>query len=89
MTNVRLRYTGELSVTFQHPSVGYVEQNGEFDVPEDEAEAFTRRADIESSPARPGRRRRRRRPGPATTAGPATPRPAQGDAGQGDPAPDA
>lgn len=77
MTNVRLRYTGELSVIFQHPGVGYVEQNGEFDVPEDEAEAFTRRADIELVSGTP-----------KTPRTPKTPK--TGDAnGAGDPDPDA
>lgn len=43
----RLRFTGEEPVTFHHPGVGYTEPGGEFTVPEEDAERFTRRADVE------------------------------------------
>jgi hypothetical protein len=43
----RLRYTGEQAATFQQPGVGYVEPQGEFDVPAEALLSFMRRRDIE------------------------------------------
>jgi hypothetical protein len=44
---VRLRYTGTYQKTFMDHGIGQVEEGAEFDVPEDQAERFTRRADVE------------------------------------------
>lgn len=47
MTLHRLRYTGEQAVTFQAPSVGYVEPGGTLSVGDDLLPGFQRRADVE------------------------------------------
>jgi hypothetical protein len=44
---VKLRYTGPLTVTFHTAGVGEVEPGAEFTVPDDLAESFTRRSDVE------------------------------------------
>ena len=44
---VVLRYTGEQSVSFLDHGIGQVEPGGTFTVPADDAERFTRRADIQ------------------------------------------
>ena len=44
---VRLRYTGEHPVSFLHHGIGEVGKDGEFEVPAEAAESFTRRADVE------------------------------------------
>lgn len=42
-----LRYTGDGPTTFADFRIGMVEPGDEFGVPDDQAEAYTRRADIE------------------------------------------
>lgn len=44
---VKLRYTGERPVSFLDHGIGTVEKGGEFEVPAEEAERFTRRSDVE------------------------------------------
>ena len=44
---MRLRYTGPLTVTFHTAGVGEVEPGAEFTVPDELADAFTRRNDVE------------------------------------------
>ena len=44
---VRLRYTGKHPQVFTDHGIGEVEEGAEFDVPGDQAERFTRRADVE------------------------------------------
>lgn len=44
---MKLRYTGPLTVTFHTAGVGEVEPGAEFTVPDDLAESFTRRSDVE------------------------------------------
>ena len=46
-STVRLRYLGEHPVSFLHHGIGEVEKDGEFEVPAEVAESFTRRADVE------------------------------------------
>lgn len=49
---MRLRYTGAIPVMFT-TAVGEVEPDAEFDVPDDEADAYTGRPDIEQVPDAP------------------------------------
>lgn len=44
---MKLRYTGPIATTFITARVGVVEPGGEFEVPDEMAEQFTRRPDIE------------------------------------------
>lgn len=46
-STVRLRYTGKHQKTFTDHGIGEAEEGAEFDVPADDAERFTRRADVE------------------------------------------
>lgn len=50
---MKLRYTGPNTITFLTAGVGEVEPGAEFTVPDDSAEVFTRRADIEEVPDLP------------------------------------
>ena len=45
----RLRYTGERPQAFMEHGIGHVETGAEFEVPEDQAERYLRRADIEEA----------------------------------------
>lgn len=51
---MRVTYTGVQPAVFLAGGIGLVEPGGEFDVPEDLAEAFTRRPDITPVTAGPG-----------------------------------
>lgn len=44
---MKLRYTGSVKATFAYPSVGEVEPGQEFIVPDEDAEGFLVRSDIE------------------------------------------
>lgn len=43
---MRLRYTGSAPTTFMHPGVGEVAPDGEFDVPDADADGFLARPDV-------------------------------------------
>jgi hypothetical protein len=59
---VKLRYTGPDTVTFLTAGVGEVEPGAEFTVPDELAEAFLRRGDIEEvsedSPVKPSQKKK-------------------------------
>lgn len=57
-----LRYTGPGPVTFTDPRVGEVHPGDVFEVPDDEADAFTSRADVGPNTAPPRPRTRRTAP---------------------------
>lgn len=59
MTGTRpLRYTGERKQAFTELGIGELEKGAEFNVPEDQAERYLRRADIEDAGNKGGRKAR-------------------------------
>lgn len=54
---MRLRYTGTHAVTFISGRVGAVEPGGEFDVPDEDADRFLSRPDVEPATGRKPSRR--------------------------------
>lgn len=59
---MKLRYTGPVTVTFHTAGVGEVEPGAEFTVPDELADSFIHRADIEEvvvveEPVKPGRKK--------------------------------
>lgn len=62
MSMRRLRYTGSRRQSFTENGVGEVEAGAEFEVPEDQAERYLRRGDIEDATPKPGRKPRTAKP---------------------------
>lgn len=89
-----LRYTGEYPTTFAEFRIGMVEPGDEFGVPDDQAETYTRRADIEvvesaeSATEAPKPEDDTPEPEPAGAAPEAAPEPAVADTEAADVAPD-
>lgn len=53
---MKLRYTGPDTISFLTAGVGEVEPGAQFTVPDEIAEAFTRRADVEEVPDLPDKK---------------------------------
>lgn len=63
MSTRRLRYTGERPQAFTEHGVGHLEPGAEFEVPEDQAERYLRRGDVEDAEGRPHAKAKAKEPG--------------------------